>query len=104
MMGELREQSEKFRGKSKWSTNHKSMEEVCYKENLELGDQSKDSGWTSSSEMIRDSEGKVIQEVIGVGSGGGSRSSSEPLDQLANMELLIGGDDMGDSTIMTKEG
>ena len=35
-IGELREQREKFRGKSERSTNHKSMEEACYKENLEL--------------------------------------------------------------------
>ena len=59
MMGELREQLEKFRGKSEWSTNHKSMEEVCYEENLELDDRSKDSGWTLSLEMIRDLEGEV---------------------------------------------
>ena len=44
MIRELREQTEKFRGKSERSTNHKSMEEVCYEENLELKDQSKDSG------------------------------------------------------------
>ena len=35
-IGELREQREKFRGKSERSTNHKSMEEARYKENLEL--------------------------------------------------------------------
>ena len=58
-MGELREQSEKFGGKSKWSTNHKSVEEVHYKENLELEDQSKDSRWTSSLETVGDSEGEV---------------------------------------------
>ena len=79
-MGELREQSEKFRGKSKQSTNHKSMEEAHYKENLELGDWSKDSGWMLSSEMIGDSEGEVRQEVVRVNSGGSSRGSSEPLD------------------------
>ena len=64
------------------------MEEAHYKENLELEDQSKDSGWTSSSEMIGDLEGKVLegsegevrQEVIGVDSGGGSRSGSESLE------------------------
>ena len=87
-MGELREQPEKFGGKSKWSTNHKSMEEARYKENLELEDQSEDSGWTSSLEMIGDSEGRVSeglegevrQEVIRVNSGGSSRSSSESLE------------------------
>ena len=85
---ELREQREKFRGKSEQSTNHKSMEEVRYKENLELEGWSKDSGWTSSSEMLGDlesevlegSEGKVGQEVIGVNSGGGSGSSSKSLE------------------------
>ena len=87
-IGELGEQLEKFRGKSKQSTNQKSMEEVCYKENLELEGRSKDSGWTSSSEMLGDlesevlegSEGKVGQEVIGVDSGGSSRSGSESLE------------------------
>ena len=71
-MRELREQMEKFGGKSEWSTNHKSMEEVCYKENLELGDQSKDSGQVSSLETVRDSEGEVGQEVVGISLGGGS--------------------------------
>ena len=64
------------------------MEEVCYKENLELEDQSKDSGQTSSSEMIGDLEdkvsegleGKVRQEVVGVNSGGRFRSGSKSLD------------------------
>ena len=63
------------------------MEEACYKENVELEGRSKDSGQTSSSEMLRDleskvsegSEGKVGQEVIGVASGGGSGSSLESL-------------------------
>ena len=63
------------------------MEEACYKENLELEGRSEDSGWTSSSEMLRDlesevsegSEGKVGQEVVGVDLGGGSGSSSESL-------------------------
>ena len=64
------------------------MEEACYKENLELEDWGKDSEWTLSLEMIRDLEGKVLeglegearQEVVGVNSGGGSRSGSESLD------------------------
>ena len=80
------------------------MEEVYYKENLELEDWSKDSGQMSSSEVVRDLEGKVRQEVVGVDSGDGSRSSFEPLDWLANMESLIGGDNVGDLTMMTKEG
>ena len=58
------------------------------KENLELEDQSEDSGWMSSLEMIGDSEGRVSeglegevrQEVIRVNSGGSSRSSSESLE------------------------
>ena len=112
MMGELREQLEKFGGKSKQSTNHKFMEEVCYKENLELGIRTRASGGTLSSETVGDSEGKVLeglegevrQEVIGVNSGGSSRSSSEPLDQSANVESLMSGDDVGDSMMMTKEG
>ena len=52
MIGELGEQLEKFGGKSEQSTNHKSMEEACYKENLELEGQSEDSGRTLSSEMM----------------------------------------------------
>ena len=84
MMRELGEQLEKFGGKSKWSTNHKSMEEAHYKENLELGDQSEDSGQSLNSETVRNSESevsegledKVGQEVIRINSGGGSRSSS----------------------------
>ena len=44
MIRELKEQPERFRDKSERFTNHKSMEEVCYEENLELKDQSKDSG------------------------------------------------------------
>ena len=87
-IGELREQLEKFGGKSEWSTNHKSMEEACYKENLELEDQSEDSGWTLNSEMTGDLEGEVSeglegeigQEVIRVNSGGSSRSNSESLE------------------------
>ena len=76
--------------------------EACYEENLELVDQSKDSGWMSSLEMLRDLEGevseglegKVGQEVIRVDSGGGSGSSSESLKQLVNVESLVGGDDV----------
>ena len=79
MIGELGEQPEKFGGKSERSTNHKSMEEAHYKENLELEDWSKESGWTLSSEMIGDLEGEVRQEVVGVDSGGSSRSSLESL-------------------------
>ena len=56
MVGELREWREKFGGKSERSTNHKSMEEVRYKENLELEGRSEDSGQTSSSEMLGDLE------------------------------------------------
>ena len=112
MIRELGEQPEKFGGKSKQSTNHKSMEEVCYKENLELEDQSKDSGQTLSSEMIGDLEGEVSevlegevrQEVIGVNSGGSSRSGSESLKQSVNVESLIDRDDVGNSMMMTKEG
>ena len=79
-MRELREQMEKFGGKSEWSTNHKSMEEVCYKENLELGDQSKDSGQVSSLETVRDSEGEVGQEVVGISLGGSFGNGSKSLD------------------------
>ena len=87
-IGELREQPEKFRGKSKQSTNHKSMKEVHYKENLELEDWSKDSGQMLSLEMVGDLEGKVSegskgevgQEVIRVDLGGSSRSGSESLE------------------------
>ena len=49
-------------------------------------------------------EGKVGQEVIGVDLGGGSGSSLESLKRLANVELLVGGDDMRNSTMMTKKG
>ena len=85
---ELREQREKFGGKSKRSTNYKSMEEACYKENLELEGRSEDSGQMSSSEMLGDleskvlegSEGKVRQEVVRVDLGGGSGSGSESLE------------------------
>ena len=56
MIRELREQREKFRGKSERSTNHKSMEEARYKENLELEGWSEDSGRMSSSEMLGDLE------------------------------------------------
>ena len=112
VVGELRERREKFGGKSKWSTNHKSMEEVCYKENLELEGWNEDSGQTSSSEMLGDlesevsegSEGEIGQEVVRVDLGGGSGSGSESLKQLANVGSLIGGDDMGDLTMVTKEG
>ena len=100
---ELGEQTEKFGGKSKQSTNHKSME-VCYEENLELVDRSEDSEWASSLEMLRDLEGEVGQEVVRVDSGGSSRSGLESLKQLANVELLVGGDDMKNSTMMTKKG
>ena len=44
MVGELGEQREKFGGKSERSTNHKSMEEARYEENLELEGWSEDSG------------------------------------------------------------
>ena len=112
MVGELRERREKFRGKSEQSTNHKSMEEARYEENLELEGRSEDYGQTSSSEMLRDLESKVSeglegeigQEVVRTDSGGGSGSDSESLKQLANVRSLIGGDDVGDSTVMTKEG
>ena len=111
-IGELREQLEKFGGKSEQSTNHKSMEEACYKENLELEGQSKDSGQMLSLEMIGDLEGEVLegsegevgQEVVRVNSGGSSRSGSESLDQSVNIELLIDRDDVGDLMMMTKEG
>ena len=86
-VGELGEQREKFGGKSKQSTNHKSMEEAHYKENLELEGRSEDSGQTSSSEMLRDLESKVSeglegeigQEVVRTDSGGSSGSGSESL-------------------------
>ena len=85
VIGELGEQREKFGGKSEWSTNHKSMEEARYKENLELEGQSEDSGRTLSSEMFGDlesevsegSEGEIGQEVVGIDSGGSSGSGSE---------------------------
>ena len=85
------------------------MEEACYKENLELEGRSKDSGQMSSSEMLGDleskvSEGKIGQEVVGVDLGGSSGSGSESLKRSANVGSLIGGDDMRDSTVMTKEG
>ena len=83
------------------------MEEAHYKENLELEDQSKDSGGTLSLEMVRDSEGsegEVGQEVIGVDSGGSSRSGSESLERLANVELLVGRDDVRNSTMIMKKG
>ena len=64
-IGELGEQREKFGGKSEWSTNHKSMEEVRYKENLELVDWSKDSGWLSSLEMLEDLESEVLEGLEG---------------------------------------
>ena len=112
MVGELGERREKFGGKSEQSTNHKSMEEARYEENLELEGWSEDYGQTSSSEMLGDleskvsegSEGEIGQEVVGTDSGGGSGSGSESLKRSANIGLLIGGDDVGDSTMMTKEG
>ena len=88
------------------------MEEAHYEENLELEGQSEDSGQTSSLEMLGDleskvsegSEGEIGQEVIGIDLGGGSGSSSESLKRSANIGSLIGGDDVRDSTMMTKEG
>ena len=88
------------------------MEEARYEENLELEGWSEDSGWTSSSEMVRDlesevlegSEGEVGQEVIRADLGGGSGSSLESLKQSVNVELLVGGDDMRNSMMMTKKG
>ena len=64
-IGELGEQTEKFGGKSERSTNHKSMEEARYKENLELEGQSKDSGWSSNLEMLGDLEGEVLEGKVG---------------------------------------
>ena len=64
-IGELGEQLEKFRGKSEWSTNHKSMEAACYEENLELVDQSEDSGRMSNSEMLGDLESEVLEGLEG---------------------------------------
>ena len=109
---ELGERREKFGGKSERSTNHKSMEEARYEENLELEGWSEDSGQMSSSEMLGDleskvsegSEGEIRQEVIGTDSGGGSGGSSEFLKRSANVGSLIGGDDVEDSTMVTKEG
>ena len=88
------------------------MEEARYEENLELEGQSEDYGQMLSSEMLGDleskvsegSEGEIGQEVVGTDSGGSSGSSSESLKQLANVGSLIGGDDVGDSMMMTKEG
>ena len=88
------------------------MEEARYEENLELEGRSEDSGQTSSLEMLGDLESKVLegsereigQEVIGIDSGGGSGSGSESLKQLANVELLIGGDDVRNLMVMTKKG
>ena len=87
------------------------MEEACYKENLELEGWSEDSGQTSSLEMLGDleskvlegSEGKIGQEVVGIDLGGSSGSGSESLKRSANVGSLIGGDDVGDWTMMTKE-
>ena len=112
MIGELGEQPEKFGGKSERSTNHKSMEEVHYEENLELVGWSEDSGWSLSSEMLGDLEGKVLegskgevkQEVVRVDLGDGSRSGSEPLERSVNIESLVGGDDMRNSMMMMKKG
>ena len=88
------------------------MEEACYEENLELEGRSEDSGRMSSSEMLRDLEsevaegleGEIGQEVVGIDSGGGSGSGSEFLKRSANIGSLIGGDDVRDSMVMTKEG
>ena len=55
-------------------------------------------------EVSEGSEGEVRQEVIGVDSGGSSGSSLESLKQLVNIELLVGRDDMGNLTMMTKKG
>ena len=106
------ERREKFGGKSEQSTNHKSMEEACYKENVELEGRSEDSGRTLSLEMLGDLDSKVLeglegevgQEVIRVDSGGSSGSNSESLERLANVESLVGVDDVRDSMMMTKEG
>ena len=88
------------------------MEEACYKENLKLEGWSEDSGRTLNLEMLRDlesevsegSEGEIRQEVIEVDLGGSSGSGSESLKRSANVGSLIGGDDVGDSTMVTKEG
>ena len=91
------------------------MEEAHYEENLELEGRSEGYGQTSSSEMLGDleskvsegsegSEGEIGQEVVGTDSGGGSGSGSESLKRSANVESLIGGDDVGDSMMVTKEG
>ena len=55
-------------------------------------------------EVSEGSEGKVGQEVIRVDLGGSSRSSSESLKQSANIESLVGRDDVRNSTMMTKKG
>ena len=87
------------------------MEEARYEENLELEGRSKDYGQMSSLEMLGDlesqvlegSEGEIRQEVVGTDSGGGSGSGSEFLKRSANVGSLIGGDDVGDLTMMTQE-
>ena len=56
------------------------------------------------SEVLEGSEGKVGQEVVEVDSGGSSGSGSESLEQSANVELLVGGDDVRNSMMMTKKG
>ena len=112
MVRELGERREKFGGKSERSTNHKSMEEAHYEENLELEGRSKDYGQTSSSEMLGDleskvsegSEGEIGQEVVGTDLGGSSGSCLESLKRSVNVGSLIGRDDMGDLMMMTKEG
>ena len=84
------------------------MEVVHYKENLELEGRSEDSGQTLSLEMVGNLEsevsegleGEIWQEVVRADSGGGSES----LKRLANVESLIGGDDVRDSTMITKDG
>ena len=88
------------------------MEEARYEENLELEGRSEDYGQTSSSEMLGDleskvsegSEGEIRQEVVRADSGGGSGGGSESLKRSVNVGLLISGDDVGDSTMVTKEG
>ena len=56
------------------------------------------------SKVSEGSEGEVRQEVVGVDSGGSSGSNSESLERSANIESLVGVDDVRDSMMMTKEG
>ena len=103
---------EKFGGKSERSTNHKSMEEARYEENLELEGRSEGYGQMSSLEMLGDleskvsegSEGEIRQEVVGTDLGGSSGSCLESLKRSVNVGSLIGRDDVGDSTMVMKEG